>query len=55
MAVGVYSCGAVKMRHRFFFSYIINLMKDWPGGSYIFMKSNPIVPGYRPLLSMGHK
>ena len=32
-----------------------NLMKDWPGGSYLVMKSIPIVPGGRPLLAIGYK
>ena len=30
-------------------------MKYWPEGSYIFMKSTPIVPGGRPLMSIGYK
>ena len=30
-------------------------MKDWPGGSYLVMKSTPILPGERPLLDIGYK
>ena len=30
-------------------------MKDWPGGSYLIMKSNPRFPGGRPLLKIGYK
>ena len=30
-------------------------MKDWPEGSYLVMKSTPIVPGGRPLLAIGYK
>ena len=28
--------------------------KDWPGGSYIVLRSKPMVPGERPLLAIGH-
>ena len=30
-------------------------MKYWPGGSYLVMKSNMIVPGVRTLLAIGYK
>ena len=30
-------------------------MKEWPEGSYIFMKSTPRVPGDRPVMDIGHK
>ena len=30
-----------------------NLMKDWPGGSYLVMKITPRVPGGRPLMDIG--
>ena len=32
-----------------------NLMKDWPGGSYLVMKSTQIFPGGRPLVSIGYR
>ena len=30
-------------------------MKDWPGGSYLFLKSTPRFPGERPLLAIRYK
>ena len=30
-------------------------MKDWPGGSYLVMKNNPIFPGGRKFLEIGYK
>ena len=32
-----------------------NLMKDWPGGSYLVLKSTPIFHGEIPLLDIGYK
>ena len=32
-----------------------NLTKDWPGGSYLMLRSKPMVPGERPLISIGYK
>ena len=37
------------------YSYIIKVIEDWPGGSYIVMKSTPIFPGGRTLLDIGYK
>ena len=34
---------------------IEKLTKDWPGGSYLVLRSKPMVPGYRPLISIGYK
>ena len=34
---------------------IENLTKDWPGGSYLVLRSKPMVPGGRPLIDMGYK
>ena len=34
---------------------IENLTKNWPVGSYIVFRSNPMVPGDRPLISIGYK
>ena len=56
MTAGVNYCGPVKTRHKGFCLYILeNLMKDWPGGSYLVMKSNTLVLGGRPLLESGYK
>ena len=30
-------------------------MKDWPGGSYLVMRSTPRVSGGRPLMEIGYK
>ena len=30
-------------------------MKDWPGGSYLVLKSTPIFPRERPILDIGCK
>ena len=29
------------------------LTKDWPGGSYLVLRSKPVVPRVRPLISIG--
>ena len=51
MAVGVDFCGPTKMSHTgFCLDTLENLTKDWPGGSYLVMKSNPRVPGGIPLI-----
>ena len=38
-----------------FWAMLENLMEDWPGGSYLVLKSTPIFPGERPLLAIGYK
>ena len=51
MAEGVDYCGPVKKIHKgFFLATFKNIMKDWTGGSYLVMKINTIVHGYRPLV-----
>ena len=56
MSVGLDYCGPVKIFQKGFCLAILeNLKKYWPGGSYLVMKSNPIVPGGRPLLAIGYK
>ena len=56
MYAGVNYCGPAKMTHKgFCLATLENSTKDWPGGSYIVMKSNPRVPGGRPLLDIGYK
>ena len=55
-AAGVDYCGPVKTSHKgFCLSTLEKLMKDWPGESYLVLKSNPRFPGERPLLSIGYK
>ena len=34
---------------------IDNITKDWMGGSYLVMRSNPIVPGFNALIYIGYK
>ena len=31
------------------------LTKDWPGGSYLVLRSKPMVPGDRPLVAIVYK
>ena len=53
MAEGVDYCGPAKTSHKgFCLSTLEILTKDWPGGSYIVMKSNPIFTGHRPLMAI---
>ena len=37
------------------FSYVRKVDEDWPGGSYLVLKSTPIFPGENPLLAIGYK
>ena len=56
VATGVDYCGEVKTSHKgFFLATLEKLMKDWPGGSYLVLKSTPSFPGKRPLLAIGYK
>ena len=34
---------------------IEKLTKDWHGGSYLVLRSKPMVPGGRPLIAIGYK
>ena len=34
---------------------IEKLTKNWPGGSYLVLRSKPMVPGGRSLISIGYK
>ena len=53
MNQGVDYCGMAKTSHKSFcLATLENLMKDWPGGSYIVMKIKTRVPGGRPLISI---
>ena len=45
-AAGVDYCGPVKTSHMgFCLATLEKLMKNWPGGSYLVLKSTPIFPG----------
>ena len=56
MAAGVDYCGPGKTSHKGFCLATLEILtKDWPGGSYLVMNSNPRVPGGRPLLVIGYK
>ena len=53
---GVYFCGSTKKSNKgVFLATLEKLMKECPGGSHIFMKSNPIFHGDIPLMEIGHK
>ena len=53
---GVDYCGPVKTSHKgFCLAMLEKLMKDWPGGSYLVLKSNQRFPGERSLLDIGYK
>ena len=55
-AAGVDHCMLVKTRHKgFCLAKLENLMKDWPGGSYLVLNSTPRFPGEIPLLAIGYK
>ena len=45
MAAGVDYFRSVKTSHKVFLATMKNLMKYWPGGSYLVMKSTPIFTG----------
>ena len=49
MAAVVYYCGPAKMSNKGFCPTTLEkLIKDWPGGSYLVMRSTTRVPGCRP-------
>ena len=53
---GVDYCGPAKTSHKdFCLAALEKLMKDWPGGSYLVLKSTPIFPGETPLLAIGYR
>ena len=56
VAEGVYFCGPVKMSHKGFCLATLEIvLKEWPGGSYSFMKSTTRVPGDILIMSIGYK
>ena len=55
-AAGVDYCGPVKTSHKgFCLATLEKLIKYWPGGSYLVLKSTPRFPSERPLLAIGYK
>ena len=55
-ATGVTYCGLVKTSHKdFCLTTLEKLMKYFPEGSYLVMKSTPRFPGEQPLLDIGCK
>ena len=55
-SIGVYLIGVVKTNTKGFCKATTEgLTKDWPGGSYIVLSRNPMVPGESPLLDIGYK
>ena len=55
MEVGAKLIGMVKTNNKGFCKETIEkLTKDWPGGSYLVLKSNPMVPRDRPLIAISY-
>ena len=56
MEVGDEFIGMLKTNTKGFCKETIeNITKDWTVGSYLMLRSKPMVPGYRPLISIGYK
>ena len=56
MEVGAELIGMLKTNNKGLCKETIEkLTKDWPGGSYLVLRSKPMVPGYKPLISIGYK
>ena len=56
MAEGVDYCRTVKTIHKvFFLETLEKLIKYWPGGSYLVLKSTSRVPSDIPLMTIGYK
>ena len=54
--VGSELIGTVKINTKGFCKYTIEkLTKDGPGGSYLVLSRNPMVPGGRPVIDIGYK
>ena len=52
--VGAKLVGMAKTNTKGFFKETIeNITKDWPGGSYLVLRSKPMVTGDRPLIAVG--
>ena len=55
MDVVVDMIGIVKTNTQIFCKENIhNITKDWPGGSYLVMRSKPMVPGVRLIIDIGY-
>ena len=55
-AAGVDYCRPVKTNNKgFCLASLEQLTKDWPGGSYLVLKSTPRFTDKRPLLAIGYK
>ena len=56
MELGTELIGMVKTNTKGFCKETIEkLAKDWPGGSVLVLGSKPMVPGDRPLITIGYK
>ena len=56
MEVGAKLIGMVKTDAKGFCKETIyNLTKNWPGGSYLVLRSNPMLPVIRPIIDIGYK
>ena len=56
MEMGAELIGMVKKNTKGFCKDTIEkLTKDWPGGSYLVLRSKPMVPGDRPLIDIDYK
>ena len=56
MELGAELIGMVKTNTKGFCKDTIEkLTKNWPGGSYLVLRSKPMVPGGRPLIAVGYK
>ena len=56
MDVGADMIGVVKTNTKVFFKETIdNITNNWPGYSYLVLRSKPMVPRVRPLIAIGYK
>ena len=56
MKLGAELIGMVNTNTKVFCQETVeNLTKDWPGGSYLVLRSKHVVPGDWPLIAIGYK
>ena len=56
MEIGANLLGMVKTNNKVFYKETIQkITKDWPGGSYLVLRSKHIVPRDRPLIAIIYK
>ena len=56
MEVGAEFIGMVKTNTKIFFKYTIEkLTRDWPGYSYLLLRSMSMVSGRRKIIDVGYK